>query len=693
MNTLSNKLFKRICLSFFLATILIVIILIITDKYRISVLNKENSHPNRIYYYHDLDKDGNSEKLNFQKNNVGRIGLLVYENNKIINHWNFEGEWGQIDHPFIADLNIDGKDEIFIFSQINDSLYLHCVDPINNRVVFRNKAITKVYKAHGIYDYGIYKGVLYDMDSDGIKEIYFSISTGYSTKPRNLFVYNYKKDTVIVSPESCAPLFSPIAYDFDYDDIPEFLCSTHAVANCSLNIEYSDHYSWLMVFRPDLNFKFEPIPFNAYPSLTKFGTLKLNKDLIFVFHLYRGTEDYSSFMALFNCDGFMLKSKDININPEIQQFELINETDDKSYIYLIADIGKVFKIDTMLNFKKYINVPKLTGLDVYYKLDIDNDASNEYIFRGQYKNQFVITRHNFKHAITVSLDRNFNAPYFSLKEATDFQTQLVVDTEEYTYYFNYGKSIVYKYWHLMIALNTVIIYLVFYVAAKIGDYRKLKLKETQKKISELQLKSFQNHIDPHFTFNIIESFGNLINEKNPEKASFLFNNYTRMLKSALINSDNAFISLEDELDFVRNYLNLEVYRNNYKFDYKINIQKGLDESIIIPKMLIHIFVENAVKHGVRHLTEGGLVKIKIYEEGSDYRIFIKDNGIGREKAKELAWFSTGRGLKIIDEILGLYNRLYRVNIGYETIDLESKEKASGTLVKIKIPTKQLYHAK
>ena len=166
-----------------------------------------------------------------------------------------------------------------------------------------------------------------------------------------------------------------------------------------------------------------------------------------------------------------------------------------------------------------------------------------------------------------------------------------------------------------------------------------------------------------------------------------------MLKSAIINSDNAFISLEGELNFVRNYLNLEVYRNNYKFDYKINIQRGLDESIIVPKMLIHIFVENAVKHGVRHLTEGGLIKIKVYEEGSDYRISIKDNGIGREKAKEHAGFSTGRGLKIIDEILELYNRLYRVNIGYETIDLESKEKASGTLVKIKIPTKQLYHAK
>lgn len=131
---------------------------------------------------------------------------------------------------------------------------------------------------------------------------------------------------------------------------------------------------------------------------------------------------------------------------------------------------------------------------------------------------------------------------------------------------------------------------------------------------------------------------------------------------------------------------MEVYRNNHKFNYQFNIQKELNENIIIPKMVVHIFVENAIKHGIRHLDSGGIIKIEVSQKSGSYNINIEDNGIGREKAKELSSFSTGKGLKIIDEILELYYKLYRINISHEIIDLRDNGKPSGTLIKIKIPT-------
>ena len=304
MNILLKSKFFVIIICLLISAISIIAIILTTDKYNLSIINKERSDFNNIYYYHDLDKDGNSEKLYFQKNNGGRIGLIVYTKYKVIDHWNFDGEWGRNNKPFIGDFNNDGTDEVFLFSQIKDSLYIHCIDPINNRIIFRNKAITKVSKIRNGYDFGIYPGVLYDMDFDGVKEIYFSINTGYSTKPRNLFAYNFIKDTIIISPESCTPLFSPIAYDLDNDNIPELFSSTFAAGNCDLSRDYSDQYSWLMVFNPDLSFKFEPIPFNAYPAETKVGILNNN---IFVFHRYNGTGEYSSLMALVNSKGNFLK--------------------------------------------------------------------------------------------------------------------------------------------------------------------------------------------------------------------------------------------------------------------------------------------------------------------------------------------------------------------------------------------------
>lgn len=66
---------------------------------------------------------------------MGRVGLLVYKNEKIINHWTFPGEWSGGVKPYIGDYNCDGKDEVYIFTRKSDSIFIHCVDPLNNQIV------------------------------------------------------------------------------------------------------------------------------------------------------------------------------------------------------------------------------------------------------------------------------------------------------------------------------------------------------------------------------------------------------------------------------------------------------------------------------------------------------------------------------------------------------------------------------
>ncbi len=689
MNKLSKRIFIRIILSVSISAISLFVILSITDKYQVNLLNKERSSSTALFCYYDLDKDGNSEKLHLDKNNSGRIGLIVYTKDKIIDHWNFKGEWGIINKPFLGDFDNDGKDEVFLFSRIKDSLYIHCIDPINNKIEFQNKAITKVYEIHGRYDFNIFTGVLYDMDYDGIKEVYFSIGTGYSTRPRNLFVYNFIKDTVIRSPESCAALYSPIiAYDLNDDTIPEFFCSTYAIGNCNLSRDYSDQYSWLMVFNSEMEFKFPPVSIDAYPAITEFTPFDTGDNkYILALHLYIGTKNFPSFLALFDNKGRIIRKRNIEYKQTWKGAILISNDDDYKTTYLLKANGKVFKIDTSLNIKKHYSLPKISSPSHFQKLDIDENGKDEYIFTGQNSNQFVITRHDFNHPVSVSLADNFKFPLFSLKKSNQSSSELFLDTEEYSYYFSYGKSLAYKYWYFLLIINAMFIYLFFYITTKVKEYRKLKISNTEKKISELQLKSFQNQIDPHFTFNILETFGNLITEKNAEKASFIFNNYTKILKSAIINSDRVFIPLKEELSFVKSYLDLERYRYNHKFNYQFNIQKGLNENIIIPKMLVHIFVENAIKHGIRHLDSDGIIKIEVYHKNGSYNINIEDNGVGREKAKKCVNFSTGKGLDILNQILELYYKLYKHKITYNIIDLYNNKEASGTQVKIQIPVK------
>jgi LytS/YehU family sensor histidine kinase len=199
------------------------------------------------------------------------------------------------------------------------------------------------------------------------------------------------------------------------------------------------------------------------------------------------------------------------------------------------------------------------------------------------------------------------------------------------------------------------------------------------------MKSIMNQLDPHFTFNIFFSFSNLINEKDTERANYIFDKYAGLLKTSVINSANVQISLREELDFVASYLELEKFRYSDKFTFQINIRESINDQIAIPKMIVHIFVENAIKHGIRHLNSGGKLKIDGTQNNGTIEISIQDNGIGRVKAKEIGSASTGKGLVIIGEIIENYNKLYNHRISYKINDLYENDQAAGTKVQIRIP--------
>lgn len=140
----------------------------------------------------------------------------------------------------------------------------------------------------------------------------------------------------------------------------------------------------------------------------------------------------------------------------------------------------------------------------------------------------------------------------------------------------------------------------------------------------------------------------------------------------MLNSERIITTLAEEVEYVKNYLDLERFRLNEKFDYEINFDKELDQTIRIPRMLIHTFIENAIKHGIKHLEENGKIEILGNKKGNYITIKIIDNGIGRTSAGELRNNSTGKGLRIIDQIIDLYYKLENKKISYEIFDREKQ---------------------
>jgi sensor histidine kinase YesM len=105
----------------------------------------------------------------------------------------------------------------------------------------------------------------------------------------------------------------------------------------------------------------------------------------------------------------------------------------------------------------------------------------------------------------------------------------------------------------------------------------------------------------------------------------------------------------------------------------------------IPKFLIQIHAENALKHGLAPLETGGFLKIELKNTDSVLQIEIHDNGVGRKNASLKKGQSTGKGLEIMNELYSLYNKYYSEKIEAEIIDLSDNDgKPSGTRVLINI---------
>lgn len=215
-----------------------------------------------------------------------------------------------------------------------------------------------------------------------------------------------------------------------------------------------------------------------------------------------------------------------------------------------------------------------------------------------------------------------------------------------------------------------------------------KKAQAEKEKIELQLKTIKNQIDPHFAFNAINMIGSLVYKNDPDTVYDYFSKFAKLIRSTLQDSAKIARPLKDEIEFVKNYIEIQKTRFKGKFDYEIKMDDSIDTGINVPKMIIQTYVENAIKHGLMHKQSKGLLSINIWQKNNRMRITITDDGIGREKAKDLSKTGTKKGLLIVQQIFGMYNKLNKHQIKQEIIDLfDEHHKACGTQVILTIEIK------
>ncbi|MCF6268177.1 MAG: histidine kinase [Melioribacteraceae bacterium] len=659
----------------------------IFEKYSITQISKERTSTDRNTYYYDLNNNSYSEKIEvYRLENDNIVGVIVYTKGGVINQWNFNGEVLNEPSMFFDDINNDGILEIFISTLFNNTIYLSCFNPFENKYYFKEKGISDYFKRNDKIICTISKCTLYDFNNDSINEIYFSLSTGYAKQPRGMYAYDFVNDTLYKSPFGFALFENPFSFDIDGDGKPEFFGSPQAVGNSKIDDLYSDHFAWLMLLDEKMNFKFKPKKIGYFPSFTSIiPFVSNNNSYMAVLIIYSGTKEIKSSLTLYDSKGRKVKERIFDKNSEWVHSRLYTDKNNYRKLFLIYGKGEIDQFDENLEIINTYNLPK-SAYGIPKEFDLDNDGELELIFSGEFGEALVITRNDFSDPTIIDISDIGRLYSFSLIEMGKNGNQLFVHGSKYSYIFKYESSILYYLEYIIYVGIFLGFFSIIVLIQKSQRYRIEKRYIAERKIAELQMKSIKNQIDPHFTLNLINSIGSLFAKQDIEKANYIFGKYSKLLRTTILGSDNILTTLKSEIEYVENYLALEKFRLQNKFEYKIEIDDSVNQKNKIPKTLIHTFVENAIKHGLRHLEVKGELNISIRKSNPDYIICIRDNGIGRAKAKELSIISTGKGLSIMNQILELYLNLEKVQITYKIIDLFDNENNSiGTEVCIDIP--------
>ena len=212
----------------------------------------------------------------------------------------------------------------------------------------------------------------------------------------------------------------------------------------------------------------------------------------------------------------------------------------------------------------------------------------------------------------------------------------------------------------------------------------------EKQLARVEMEALRSQMNPHFLFNALNSLKDLIIRNEPHAASEYLGRFSRLIRLILENSKEQIVSLEQELEAVNLYVEVERQRFENRFDYRLEISNHLDQKrVMLPPMLIQPYVENAIWHGLMHKTDKGMLQVSLRQANGCLLCVIEDNGVGRKKAAELRSKSAGGrksyGMAITRDRVALVKELYNIAAKVKVEDVVADGVAAGTRVTLSLP--------
>jgi hypothetical protein len=314
----------------------------------------------------------------------------------------------------------------------------------------------------------------------------------------------------------------------------------------------------------------------------------------------------------------------------------------------------LMKIDTKLlnNFSSTIPQIKISGIEVNYQLYPDFKTTlslphyqNNLIFHFESVNYLNPEQSLYRYKLEGLSDRwsDFTTETKSVFTSL-YPGKYCLIVESYNtldnskvgmikYPFRIGYPWYQTWWFIVGMIITVglFIWIILRYRTKIIRKEEKKKFEFSKQLAEIEMKALQSQMNPHFIFNSLNSIQGFILKNKVDDALGYLQDFAKILRQTLDNATKEHISLGEEIEYIKWYLNLELMRFDQKFRVEFRVPDNFNpQNIQIPPMIIQPYVENAIRHGLLHRNDGqGILLIEFLVLGdNDLTCIIEDNGVG-----------------------------------------------------------------
>ena len=218
------------------------------------------------------------------------------------------------------------------------------------------------------------------------------------------------------------------------------------------------------------------------------------------------------------------------------------------------------------------------------------------------------------------------------------------------------------------------------------EAKKQELAGINEQLAEARLSALQTQMNPHFVFNALNSIKRMILDADNEKASRYLSKFALMIRMTLEHSKVTFVTLQDNIQYLKAYLEMEKLRFDSSFSYQVNTDDKVDiTETLMPSMMIQPLVENAIWHGLMYAEGSKQLTISFAQQENRITCVIEDNGIGIQQSEKLKKehrpMHRSMGLENLRNRIRIMNEKYKTDCTMEITDLaQSGSGKSGTRV-------------